>query len=209
MKYFKNSWVSCLMSFMFQVRFLEKIACEKRDKNILTCLQTLLDGEKTALDVGCGSGRFSKKIVKKFRIELKGIDISIPKNPAIKVILFDGKKIPFKDESFDIVFLIDVLHHVHDSKLIFDEAIRVAKKSIIVKDHYFENSFDLAALKIADFIGNFGQKTPFPFYFKSMQEWNNLLSKHKHKQITWKSTLVPKIPIKQLMFKIQVSDEVS
>ena len=68
------------------------------------------------LDLGCGTGSFAKRLSKKYKVV--GIDIS---SEEIKVasknsnseqyIIGDIEKLPFKRNSFDIVFIGGVLHH--------------------------------------------------------------------------------------------------
>ena len=55
-------------------------------------------------------------------------------DPRIKVIAGDGCFLPFKDNSFDIVILVDCLEHIPDSKKILfcPELRRVARKCVII-----------------------------------------------------------------------------
>jgi len=50
--------------------------------------------------------------------------------------LYDGKKIPYDDDSFDVALLITVLHHTPHPEKILQEAQRVAKKIVLVEDVY-------------------------------------------------------------------------
>jgi ubiquinone/menaquinone biosynthesis C-methylase UbiE len=75
------------------------------------------DGDKI-LDLGCGNGR----LVELFRgknIEYTGIDnsqklieIARQKYSNVNFQFFDGLKIPFPDNHFDVVYCIAVLHHI-------------------------------------------------------------------------------------------------
>ena len=86
------------------------------------------------LDVGCGDGFFSWSVFNQQKIDT-GIDIegslwTEAKNRgnyrAVKV--FDGKKIPFPDSSFETVICNCVLEHVESSQLLINEMARVLKK---------------------------------------------------------------------------------
>ena len=77
--------------------------------------------ELQVLDVGCGDGVIEFYMNDLFPSwKLNGIDISAEsiaiakeKNiPNCNFQLYDGKRIPFPDNSFDIVFIAGVLHHV-------------------------------------------------------------------------------------------------
>jgi len=82
----------------------------------------------SVLDVGC-----DKKYLKKHlsdKVNYTGIDIA--GNPDIYFDLDKGKKLPFKDNSFDLVVSLDVLEHLENIHFVFDELIRVSSKYIII-----------------------------------------------------------------------------
>ena len=180
----------------------ENLCTGKRDYDIVSGIARLLEGERTVLDIGCGDGRLTKKAMEKLVLEMHGLEVSIPRNAKVPVRLFDGQNLPYPDSSFDSVFLIDVLHHTEHSETLIGEALRVTKKSVIIKDHYYTNQFDLAALKIADFAGNFLTDAKTPFYFKSKWEWAELLRQYRHEKIEWTSEILPKITFQQIMMKL-------
>lgn len=73
------------------------------------------------LDLGCGDGvtevyvhqNFSEWIVSGIDISEKSISVaSQRKIPHTLFKTFDGQSIPFKEDSFDVVFIAGVLHHV-------------------------------------------------------------------------------------------------
>jgi SAM-dependent methyltransferase len=71
-----------------------------------------------ALDVGSGVGLVDKFLAGKIK-NLYGIDIEegvVEKakinNPSVNYQLYDGTKIPFDDNTFDLTFAINVMHHV-------------------------------------------------------------------------------------------------
>lgn len=91
------------------------------------------------LDIGCGDGvteLFMAKLLPGCRVD--GIDISAKsiaaateKNIAgTSFTVYDGKKIPFPDNSFDILFMAAVLHHVDFSfhAALMSEMHRVLKQ---------------------------------------------------------------------------------
>ena len=97
------------------------------------------------LDYGCGYGRILKIIENKFpNASIEGCDVShhqldnarqyIGTNSECKLFLCDGKKIPRTDNTYDVVYTVDVLlHQTHD--LINDirrEILRVSNKFIVL-----------------------------------------------------------------------------
>jgi ubiquinone/menaquinone biosynthesis C-methylase UbiE len=70
------------------------------------------------LDLGCGIGAYHRGLEGRFR-ELHGIDVSAQsidvarhKYPFVSYQSFDGGKLPYPDDRFDLVFTICVMHHV-------------------------------------------------------------------------------------------------
>jgi 2-polyprenyl-6-hydroxyphenyl methylase/3-demethylubiquinone-9 3-methyltransferase len=91
----------------------------------------------TVLDVGCGGGLFAEEVAR-LGFQVTGIDLSprsietarrhakqmglpITYHPA------SGEKIPFQDNTFDLVYCCDVLEHVNDPNLVIAESARVLK----------------------------------------------------------------------------------
>ncbi len=92
------------------------------------------------LDVGCGTGTTARHLVPRVR-KLHGVDISeemldkAERNvPKAKFTWYDGEKLPFPDETFDVVVAICVLHHVPVSKRckLVGEMVRVTRPEGIV-----------------------------------------------------------------------------
>jgi ubiquinone/menaquinone biosynthesis C-methylase UbiE len=92
------------------------------------------------LDIGCGDGATEMYMQQYFaQWQLKGIDVSIKSieeaqqknllNTSFAV--YDGKNVAFDNNSFDIVFIAGVLHHVDAAlhQAIINEAFRVLKKN--------------------------------------------------------------------------------
>lgn len=93
------------------------------------------DNPQKILDVGCASGWFLNEMSKKFpKANCVGID---PYKEAIlhgkkkyknlKLVNADGHKIPFSDESFDLVICTEVLEHVVNPRIVIQEIKRVLK----------------------------------------------------------------------------------
>ena len=82
---------------------------------------------RTILDIGCRD-----KILKKYLNEnviYQGIDFE----ESYEVIAHNLEEgIPFPDNSFDIVFALDILEHVENIHFLFSEILRVSKKEAII-----------------------------------------------------------------------------
>lgn len=87
------------------------------------------------LDVGCGVGLVDKHLTGKIKnlygvdIEQKVVDKAALNNPEVKYSLFSGEDLPFNNGSMDMVFAINVMHHVPPAQwdLFASEMYRVLK----------------------------------------------------------------------------------
>ena len=85
----------------------------------------------TILDLGCGPGG-NIKLLAEFG-EVTGLDVSeealrfARKYNFAKLILGDGKNLPFRDNSYDLVTSLDVLEHLHDDQKAIKEVFRVLR----------------------------------------------------------------------------------
>lgn len=82
--------------------------------------------KKSVFDIGCGSGQFCALLAKYTDVEkIMGIEINerlvknanevneeFRSNKAIKFEVFDGKIIPNEIKDYDLVYMIDVFHHI-------------------------------------------------------------------------------------------------
>lgn len=117
-----NEYLDMLQKFTFS-KLLDKIGSLKNKK---------------VLEIGCGIGRWAKYLVEREpTIHYTGIDISpkmveIAKKrvPSASFLNMSGDNLRFKDESFDLVFSITVLHHIPYDKQIktIKEMCRVVKR---------------------------------------------------------------------------------
>lgn len=98
----------------------------------------LEEGEEV-LDVGCGDARLLRDLglFRSLRRRV-GIDVERPSapEPGIEVAGYDGRTIPFPDQSFDSVVFGYFLHYLtreHAVRLL-DEGCRVARRNLFVLD---------------------------------------------------------------------------
>lgn len=90
------------------------------------------------LDVGCGDGVIEYFIKIKAK-NIYGIDNdqqelkkSKQKGMITKLVDFNSKKFPFKNNFFDVITCLDVIEHVIDPKFLLKEIYRVLKKNGIL-----------------------------------------------------------------------------
>ncbi|MBR9706854.1 MAG: class I SAM-dependent methyltransferase [Candidatus Diapherotrites archaeon] len=175
----------------------ESIKCGTRDAIVIKYLKENLTDERTLLDCGCGTGRLGKKIQDQLGLDVYGVDIRFPKPPLIPAKEYDGTTLPFKDNHFDVVLIVDVLHHTNDPDAMLKEILRVAKKTVIIKDHYYVNSLDRLWVSFMDVMGNIADGTPTPFNFYSLKKWQEIKDHYQVKIHKWRGrTLCPHLLLK-------------
>lgn len=98
------------------------------------------------LDVGCGTGEMLRLISERFpKIELTGVDISLNMLDKAKskignmanLILSDSEKLPFDDNSFELVMCNDSFHHYPSPLNVLSEFHRVLKPegTLLISDY--------------------------------------------------------------------------
>ncbi len=107
-----------------------------RDRFLANLIFPYLENRDKVLDIGCGLGRITKMIkdkgCKTTPLDIR--DLSIVED--ISPLIYNGKKIPFADKSFDVSLIVTVLHHTPNPEAILKEAKRVSKKIVVIEDIY-------------------------------------------------------------------------
>ena len=83
---------------------------------------------------------------------------------------FDGKNLPFSDDSFDCALLSDVLHHVASPEALLREVRRVARRVIVHEGGVCTDTFRNMLTFAMDSLLNF-QLFTHPFSHKTDKAW--------------------------------------
>ena len=97
-------------------------------------IEPFLRKDHRVLDVACGTGYGSNWLKSKVDLVI-GVDINetiimyaTKRYPGITFIKSNGKTLPFKDYSFDIIVSVETIEHVKDDQLFLKELHRVLRK---------------------------------------------------------------------------------
>lgn len=150
----------------------------------------LIPQKARVLDVGCGDGSIDSVILsQRPDISIRGVDVLPRSKPRIFVDVFDGKTLPFADDSFDTVMLVDVLHHAQDPFALLREVDRVARETILLKDHLCEGRFDRTILRFMDWIGNARHGVALRGDYWSSRQWKEAFAKLNLVNGEWNANL--------------------
>lgn len=108
---------SCLIVFLPDKKIEEMGYLSAREIRIGLALEHC---EGKVLDIGCG---YKNILIGRYK---NGVGIDIFPWPKIDI-LYDGKNVPFENESFDTVVFLASFDHITDRESILEEAHRVLK----------------------------------------------------------------------------------
>ncbi len=155
--------------------FNETISFPLRRKYLTRKLTPYLEDSSQVLDLGSSDGKLAASIQRELinqpkNVQFIGCDIHVQPETFIPIVQYDGQRLPFEDNSFDCVLIVDVLHHTNNPGQVLQEAKRVSRQNILIKDHYWSNEKDFTRLKYADYIGNNPYGIPLPYNFLTQRE---------------------------------------
>ncbi|MCK7593318.1 class I SAM-dependent methyltransferase [Pseudomarimonas salicorniae] len=147
-----------------------------RRRNVLASrLSSLIPTGSKVLDIGCGSGEVAAEILERRPdLSISGVDVLVRPQTAIPVAEFDGEHIPLPDRSVDICMFVDVLHHIEQPRRLLEEAARVSKGGLLIKDHVLDGPLARATLSVMDWVGNARFGVALPYNYLTAPDWNEL-----------------------------------
>ena len=110
---------------------------DRLEKHLLLGLLDWIDGGRTMLDIGSGTGHFAR-FFNSVGLQVVGLDISLPMaGEAARLgsppsVLGDAFHLPFSDRSFDVVTIIATLEFVTSPPRVVREAARVARRGLLI-----------------------------------------------------------------------------
>lgn len=159
-------------------RLHEEYVKRHRVRALAASIAPLIPKYATVLDVGCGDGSLAEEILRqRSDLTFRGLEVSNRGNACIPVTLFDGRHLPFPDNSLDVVLFADVLHHTRHAEGLLREARRVARDAVVIKDHCADGLLAWPTLRFMDRVGNARFGITLPHLFLSWTQWQQMFER--------------------------------
>jgi len=151
----------------------QKLVYSRRTKVLASELANAIPANSLSiLDVGCGDGTIDSLILQhRPGLSITGLDVLVRPKTFIPVWKFDGTRLPYDDQSFDVVMFADVLHHTTDPECLLREAKRVAKVAVVLKDHTRDGFLSNLTLRFMDWVGNAHHNVVLPYNYWPRSRW--------------------------------------
>lgn len=106
------------------------------------------------LDLGAGEGFVGEVIQHDIGAQVSLVDVVDFNRTELPLSMYDGKLLPFGDDTFDLTVLVFVLHHAEDAEQTLREAMRVTDGPIIVMESVYESAWQQRLLARLDRLAN-------------------------------------------------------
>lgn len=168
----------------------ERFLLGRRVRVLSDRIAAVLPADAGVLDVGSGDGQIAKRVMDlRPDVAIRGIDVLVRPETAIPVEQFNGADFPFEDDSFDTVIFVDVLHHTNDVTGLLSEAARVARTSVVLKDHVRSGWAAQSTLRLMDRVGNERHGVDLPFNYLTGDEWTEAFASSGLEVESWQGSL--------------------
>ncbi len=144
-------------------------------------VRVLRPGDRV-LDVGCGEGAIAEALLKHpacpRAVTVEGLENRPRGGEPLRVHAYGGGRFPFRDGSFEVVVIADVIHHDPRPDELFAECVRVARRAVVVKDHLLGGVLARPRVMLLDWAANTAYGVKCLFQYKTQAEWRDLFRRH-------------------------------
>ena len=163
-----------------------KFVFGRRTAVLADALAQHLGPSQTVLDIGCGDGTIGALLQQRISgLEVRGVETHLRPECRIPCRPYDGSHLPFPDAAFDVCLLVDVLHHTREITALLNEAARVSRAWVLIKDHLDENFADHLTLMLMDWVGNRPHGVRLTYNYQSHQAWARHFAAASLTQVSW------------------------
>lgn len=156
---------------------------ESRGRQKWKRLETHAPPCRRLLDLGAGEGYVGRAAQRATHAEVVLADVADFNRTPLPLVVYDGRRLPFEDDAFDVTLLVFVLHHATDPAVVLREARRVTRHRVLVLESVFEGTWDRWWLGVADRLanrlrgGNVMRDQEQHLQFRRASEWRRMFVK--------------------------------
>ena len=140
------------------------------------------------LDIGAGDCRVDVVLKAKIACEVTPVDILDYNRTNLPLTIFDGKRLPFADDSFDVGLFLFVLHHVEDVDACLAEARRVCRRHVIAFEDLNVTWWDRRTFRGFHIWLDWAEKIDKPFREWTPSQWTDLATRTGLREV-WQQPL--------------------
>ncbi|MGB5912363.1 MAG: methyltransferase domain-containing protein [Promethearchaeia archaeon] len=137
---------------------------------------------KKILDLGAGNGLLALEIKKQLDKEVILVDVVDYNYTDLPLILYNQEdKVPLANKEVDTTILYTVLHHASDPKHLLEEATRVTRQRLVIKEAYIEEDDIRITNSFVDWFYNRvigDEDINVPLNFLKVEAWKQLLKSY-------------------------------
>jgi hypothetical protein len=159
----------------------QRVSHNHRISRLIEELQPRIPTGAAVLDPGCGDMKLLAGLGHRRELaRCVGADIwpqrVCPPSGCEYVQIRPGGPFPWLEQEFDVVLLIDTLHHTDAPGLLLGQALAVGRK-VVVKDHFEYGLWSRTLLRLMDVLGNFGYGVSIPKRYFTQQGFKELVAR--------------------------------
>ncbi|NBC18814.1 MAG: methyltransferase domain-containing protein [Bacteroidetes bacterium] len=136
------------------------------------------------LDLGAGEGYVGRELASRTGADVQLLDVLPMNRTGLPHQVYDGKHVPFEDDTFDATVLYFVLHHCKDPAAVVQEALRVTDGPVLVVESVYTSARSLRVLTVLDRVANRLRSggamaaQEEHLHFRTAEQWRLFFSEH-------------------------------
>ncbi len=146
------------------------IGLDRRAESFVDLFKDYIAPDSRVLDIGGGWGFYVEPLKRVRNCEVTVLDVVEPGFHKAPVVTYEGTRIPFSDQAFDVSLLITMLHHVPRPEKVLAEAKRVTRGFVIVVEDLYRHTAERWWAIVRDSLYNF-EFVGHPRNFRDRSGW--------------------------------------
>jgi ubiquinone/menaquinone biosynthesis C-methylase UbiE len=133
--------------------------------------------QQRLLEIGAGQGHVARALQQAARVDIKLVDVVDYNETELLLELYDGVRLPFRDEAFDYSLLVFVLHHTPAPLVVLREALRVSRCGVLVVENHVAGRLRQMLTRTLDSIPHLQYGVPICYHVHTSAEWQQLIER--------------------------------